>query len=66
LRGGGKRRVCTCGCNQIVGRGWSGTSGARLSLKLQNAATIAPTEEGVVRVLRRRIEEKIEVVLGEC
>jgi hypothetical protein len=34
-------------------------------LNLQNAATIAPTAERVARVLRRRIEEKIEVVLGE-
>jgi hypothetical protein len=34
-------------------------------LKLQNAATIAPTAERVARVLRRRIEEKIEAILGE-
>jgi hypothetical protein len=34
-------------------------------LKLQNATTIATTAERVARVLRRRIEEKIEVILGE-
>jgi hypothetical protein len=34
-------------------------------LELQNAATIAPTAERVAKLLRRKIEEKIEVILGE-
>jgi phosphotransacetylase len=33
--------------------------------KLQNAATIAHTAKTVARILRRRIERKIEGVLGE-